>query len=79
MLPAVAEVVEVAQRLGAEVLEHVDEPRLASVERAIAPIGIGNASADVAGAQLVERRVGPADGGVEAEVKTIEPDGKRRH
>jgi len=54
VLPAIAEVVEVVQRLGAEILKHIDEPRLARIERAFVPIGIGNAPADVLGAQFVE-------------------------
>ena len=54
VLPAVAKVVEVSERFCADILEHVDEACLARVERAVAPIGVGIAPSDVAGADLVE-------------------------
>jgi hypothetical protein len=48
MLPAIAEVVEVSKRLGAGVLEHVDQPGLAGVERTASEVGIGQPPAHVA-------------------------------
>src|SRR5579883_3542428 len=64
VLPAIAEVVEVLQRLSSDILEHAIEPRLARVEEVVAPIPIGirRAPADAARPDLVEMAVGPAHG-----------------
>ncbi len=53
MLPAVAEVIEVFQRPGADILQHVFQSPLARVERSVAEVGIWNAPADVASADLI--------------------------
>jgi hypothetical protein len=49
VLPAVAEVIKIAQRLRPGVFEHVDEGDFAGIERPVGPVGIGNAPADIAG------------------------------
>ena len=59
VLPAVAKVVEIFERLHADVLD-IDEAGLARIERATAPVGVWNTPSDVAGADLVEMAVGPA-------------------
>ena len=61
MLPAIAEVVDVSQRLRADVFEHVVEAGLAGVEEVASPMdaGKGGAPSDVTGAKLVEMAVGP--------------------
>jgi PII-like signaling protein len=41
VLPAVTEVIEIAQRLRPGVFDHVDEEDLAGVERAVGPVGVG--------------------------------------
>src|SRR5271166_1244679 len=64
MLPAVAEVVEIAQRLDSGVFEDIDEPRFAGVERSVGPFGIGEAKADVFGADFVKVAVRPAQRGL---------------
>ena len=74
MLPAVAEVVEIVKGLGSGVFEHVDEPRLASVERSIGPIGSGMAKADVAGADFEEVAVRPAKRGLKRQMQSVELD-----
>lgn len=58
MLPAVTEVIEIFQRLCAYIFEHVNEAGFTSVERAAAPIGIGNPPSDIFGADLIEVAVG---------------------
>src|SRR5208282_6810179 len=61
VFPAVAEVAEIAQRLCSGAFERVGEPRLARIERAVVgPIGIGEAPADIFGADFVEMAVRPA-------------------
>ena len=79
MLPAIAEVVEIYQRLRADVFEHVVEPGLAGVEEVAAPIGIGigRAPSDVTGAKLVEMAVGPAHGRLDGQMQPVEPDVER--
>ena len=79
MLPAVAEVIEILQRLCPEVFEHVAKPGLAGVEKVVAPIyvGIGRAPSDVARADLIEVGVGPAHGRLDREMQTVEPDIER--
>ena len=74
VLPAVAEVVEIAQRLGSGVFEHVDEFGLAGVERSVGPIGTGKAPARVAGADFEEVAVGPAQRGLERQMQPVELD-----
>ena len=74
VLPAVSEVLEVAQGLRAGVLDDVQETRLAGIEGAFAPVRVGNAPAHIAGTDLVEMAVGPAHGGLEHKVQAIEPD-----
>jgi len=41
VLPAIAKVVDVAQRLGADVFDHFVETRLARIEKVFGPIGFG--------------------------------------
>ena len=77
VFPAVAEVVEVFQRLRAGILEDVEETRLAGIERAFSPVRVGHAPAHVAGPDLLEMAVGPAHGGLEHQVQVIKPDGQR--
>ena len=60
VLPAVAEVVEVLERLRAGLFEDLDEAGLARVERPAAPVGVGHAPSHIPGADLVEVAVGPA-------------------
>src|SRR5258708_38725661 len=74
VLPAIAKIVEVSERLCANILEHVDEACLARVERAVAPIGVGITPSDVAGADLVEMTVRPAHRRLDGEMQTVEPD-----
>lgn len=53
MFAAAAEVVKVGQRLRPNIFERVDEPGLASVERAVGPIAIGKAPTDVSGSDFI--------------------------
>ena len=76
VLPAVSEVIEVTQGLGARVLDDAGERRLARVERTVAPIRVGNPPADVERPDLEEMSVGPPESGLQRLVQTIEPDGK---
>src|SRR4249920_164102 len=79
VLPTVAEVIEVRQRLCADVFENVAEPSLAGVDEVAGPIGvgIGRAPADVAGADLIEMAVGPAHGRLDSQMQPVEPDVER--
>ena len=77
VLPAVAEVVEIFERLHADVFEDIDEAGLARVERATAPVGVGNTPSDVAGADLVEMAVGPAHCRLDDQMQPVEPDCER--
>ena len=79
VLPAVAEVVEIRELLCADVFKDVAEPGFAGVEEVAGPIsiGMGRTPADVAGAELEEMAVGPAHGGLDDQVKPIEPDVER--
>jgi hypothetical protein len=54
MLPAIAKIIDVLKRLRANIFEHVDEPGLAGIERAAAPVWIGNAPSNVFGPDLVK-------------------------
>jgi len=79
VLPAVPEVVEIAQCFDADVFEHVSKPGFARVKEIAAPVGagIGYASSDIAGADPVEMTVGPAHRGLDRQMQAIEPDGIR--
>jgi hypothetical protein len=79
VFPAVAEVIEILQRLGTDVFEHLAEPGPASIDEVAGPIliGIGRAPTDVAGAQFVEMAVGPSHGGLDGQVQPVEPDVER--
>ena len=50
---------------------------LRASRRAIAPVGIGHAPSDVAGADLVEMAVGPAHGRLDGQMQPVEPDFER--
>ena len=72
VLPAIAKIVEVPERLGADILKHVVEECLACVERAIsAPVGIGLTPAYAPGADFVEVTVGPAHRGLNHKVPPV--------
>src|SRR5215211_1866401 len=62
VLPPIAKVVKIGQRLGAFVIDHLQQRRLARVERTrpAVPFGIGKAPAHIASAELPEVAVGPA-------------------
>jgi len=60
MLPAIAKVVEVFERPGADIFQHVDEAGLAGIERPVAEVRIGPAPADITCTDLVEIAVRPA-------------------
>ena len=79
VLPAIAEVVEILQRLGSDVLEHVAEPGLARIEEVAGPIliWIGRAPSHTARTNLVKVAVGPADRRLQDQMQTIEPDVER--
>ncbi len=77
VLPAVAKVIEISQRLCADIFENVVETGLARVERAIALIGIWHTPPDVPGADLIEVSIGPAHRGLDREMQTVEPDCER--
>jgi hypothetical protein len=72
VLPTVAEVVEIAERLGACVFENVEQLRLAGVKRSIGPVGIGQAPSCAASADFLEMTVGPAERGLQDEMQAIE-------
>ena len=75
MIPAVAEVIEVAERLAAGVGQNGGEARFPGVERPVVDsVGIGFAPAGAADAELVEMRVGPAHGGLDRQMQAIETD-----
>ena len=74
VLPPVAVVVEITQRLGPGVFEHVDQARLAGVERSAGPVGRRLAPADVAGANLEEMAVRPAQRRLQRQVQPVELD-----
>lgn len=78
VLPTVAEVVDVSERSCADVFDHIGEARLAGVERTVRPARIGNAPADIADADLVEMRVGPAHRRLDEEMQAIKPYIERR-
>ena len=77
MLPAVAEVVEVFERLRAGILKHVDEAGLLGVERAITELRVRQAPANIPGPDLVKVAVGPAHGRLQHQVQAVEADGER--
>lgn len=77
VLPTVPEVVEIVDRPGAGIFQDIDEARLAGIERPVWPIWIGHSPADAADAEFVEMVVGPAHGGLQYLVETVEPNVKR--
>jgi hypothetical protein len=74
MFPAVAEVVEVFERSGADILQHIDKPGLAGIERSITEVRIGHAPADVACPDFVEMAARPAHGRLQHKVQAIQAD-----
>src|SRR5262249_35103896 len=79
VLPAIAKIVDVPQRLRAGVFDHVVEMRLASIKKAFGPIGfwIERAPSNIAGTNLIEMTVGPTQGGRDGQVQPVEPDVER--
>src|SRR5215471_5528319 len=77
MLPAVAEVVEVFERSGADVFQRVDEAGLAGIERSVAEVRIGPAPAYITCMDLVEMAVRPAHGCLQHKVQAIQADCER--
>jgi hypothetical protein len=51
VLPAIAEVVEVFQRFGADILQNIDEPGLAGIERSVTEVRIRPAPRDATGVE----------------------------
>ena len=74
---AVAKIVDVSQRHGADNFQHIAKARLARVERTVVPIRVWNAPSHVAGTQLVEMAVAPAHRGLDCQMQAVEPDGER--
>ena len=74
VLPSVAVVVEIAQGLGSGVLEHVDQFRLAGVERSVWPAGRRLAPAHVAGADFEQVAVRPAKCRRQRQMQAVELD-----
>ena len=72
VFPAVAKVVEVFERFGADILQHVAKPGLAGIERPITEVWIRPAPADVARTDLVEMGVRPSQGSLQHEVQAIQ-------
>ena len=77
MLPAIAEVVEVFERPGADIFQHVGEAGLAGIERPVAEVRIGPAPADVTCTDLAEMAVHPAHSCLQHKVQTIQADRER--
>jgi hypothetical protein len=73
VLPAVAEVLEILQRLDADIRESIGQASLAGVERSVAPARIGYAPSHVSSPDLVEMAIDPAYCRLEHQVQTIEP------
>ena len=72
VLPAVAKIVEVPQRLGTDILEHVAEAGLARVERAVGPIPVRDAPSDITGTDLIEVGIGPTHRRLNHQMQAIE-------
>jgi hypothetical protein len=77
VLPAVAKVIEIFQRLCADIFKHINEAGFTSVERPIAPIGTGNPPSDIFGPNLIEVAIGPAHRRLDCKMQMIEPDRER--
>jgi hypothetical protein len=77
VFPAVAKVVEVFERFGADILQRVAKPGLAGIERPITEVWIRPAPADVASTDLVEMGVRPSQGSLQHEVQAIQADCQR--
>ncbi len=80
MFPAIAEVVEIFEGLGAGVLEQLEQACLGRLERAVTaktPAALRWPPADVADPDLPQVRVGPADGRLQDQVQPIEPKVER--
>lgn len=79
VVPAVAEIVEVCERSGADILQDIDKPGFAGIERPVTEVvvRIGDAPADVTGPNLVEVAVGPPHRGLEHQVQAIQADFQR--
>lgn len=74
MIPAIAEIIDVAERLAASVGQNRCEARLLGVHRSIDAVGVGFAPAGAADAELVEVGVGPAPGGLDRQMQAVETD-----
>ncbi len=78
VLPAIPEIVKVAERYGARVLDHVGQPRFAGVERPVTLVRVRHAPAGAASPDLVEVAVGPSECRLQHQVQVVKPD-RQRH
>ena len=69
-------VVDVVQRLGADVFDHLVETRLARIEKVFGPISfwIERAPSNIAGTNLVQMTVGPTHRCLDRKMQAIESD-----
>lgn len=73
VLPAIAKILEVLERFGADIFKHVVETGLARVERTIStPVGMWLTPSHLPNADFVEVTVGPAHRSLDCEVQPIE-------
>src|SRR5262245_48308625 len=77
VLPAVAKIVDVSKPFGAGILDSGEQRRLVGIERPVAPAGIANAPADIAGAQLPQVAVGPTNCHLQHDMEPVETNSKR--
>src|SRR5262245_37048898 len=72
VLPAVAKVVDVSKPFDARFFDHREQRCLAGIERPVVPVRIGNAPADIAGAQFPQMAIGPTDRRLQHEMEAVE-------
>ena len=79
MVPAVAEVIEIMDRLGAGLVNDIAEPRLAGIDGlgAKITIGIGDAPMPFASVELEEMAIRPAKRRLKRQMQPIKTQGQR--
>jgi hypothetical protein len=77
VLPPIAEVVEILQRLDAAIFQDIDEPGLLGVKRTFSEVGVRYTPPNASGSDLIEVAVGPPDRCLKHEMQAIKADGQR--
>ena len=77
MLPAIAEIIEIAERLRAGFFEYRTERCFSGIKEDFFPVGIWNSPAYISDAKLIEMAACPSQRRLQRHMQTIEPDRER--